>query len=316
MNYLRWEQAWLPRQCAEDEIKVFHSPIHYGLPIMTRAKCVLTLHDAIDEVYYAPKLREKSWNQIRSGMMCAASRRRADHIITVSHYSKRELVRHFKFQPDSVTAIYEAADSRFRKNPPPEERVRVRAKYGLPRRFVFYVGSLEPRKNLVFLLNGLAASESPSLSVVIGGRGNKAEIDALRAAARDLKIQDQVFLIGRVDDDDLPAIYSEAEAFTYPSEYEGFGLQMCEAMSAGCPVFASNASCLPEILADGGETFPLSHVEPLAALLRRNHMETDYRESMKIKAEKRSRFFSWEKAALETCSLYEQLCGDAHTAKV
>jgi glycosyltransferase involved in cell wall biosynthesis len=305
MNYLRWEQQWVPQQCATDRIDVFHSPIHFGLPQWTRTRCVLTIHDAIEETYYAVH-RKTSISQRITRMLCWMARHRADHIVTVSEHSRRELIRLFKLSEDRVSVTYEAADHRFHQTISSEARERVRLKYQLPEQFVLYVGSFEPRKNLPFLLRACAIAQLRDLHVVLGG-GSVIEGSVLMQMASALDISDRVSVIGRVDDDDLPALYAEARAFVYPSEHEGFGLQVCEALAVGCPVFAADASCLPEIVADGGELFPLSTPNRLAEMLKKLHYDLDYRQSLCRRTRTRSQFFSWRYTAEKTLAVYENL---------
>lgn len=307
MNYLLWEQVWLPRQCAADKLDIFHSPIHFGLPMLTKAKCVLTLHDAIDEIYYASRAKKKTFAQRRCEMLCASARYRADHIVTVSQRSQQDLIRQFRLAPEKISVIYEAADDNFHKLPTSTDLRTAAAKYHLPKNYLFYIGFLESRKNLGFLLRALAQSGQQTVSVAIGGSGSQEERSGLLELAKSLGIGDQVFLLGRVDDHDLPALYSGAEAFVYPSEYEGFGLQLCEAMALGCPVFASNASCMPEILGNGGGLFPLDNPSTLARMISRNHLDSDFRASMVAKARMRSVSFSWAQTARELYSLYQDL---------
>jgi glycosyltransferase involved in cell wall biosynthesis len=305
MNYVRWEQQWVPQQCATDRIDVFHSPIHFGLPQWTRTRCVLTLHDAIEETYYAEH-GKRSISQRITRVLCWMARQRADHIVTVSEHSRRELIQLFKLPEDRVSVTYEAADHRFHQTISSETREHVRLKYRLPEQFVLYVGSFEPRKNIPFLLKAAAIAQLRDLHVVLGG-GSAIEGSALMQVASALSISDRVSVIGRVDDDDLPALYAEAHAFVYPSEYEGFGLQICEALAVGCPVFAADASCLPEIVADGGELFPLSTPSRLAEMLKKLHYDLDYRESLRRRARTRSQFFSWRYTAEKTLAVYENL---------
>ncbi len=124
----------------------------------------------------------------------------------------------------------------------------------LPERYVFFVGGWERRKNVPFLMREFAAADLDGVNLVLGG-GTDPQRAELTQLADELHIADRTTMLGWIDDEDLPAIYSGALCFAYPSEYEGFGLQLCEAMATGCPTFASRATCLPEILGDGGETF-------------------------------------------------------------
>jgi glycosyltransferase involved in cell wall biosynthesis len=306
MSYLRWEQIWIPQQCALDNIDIFHSPIYFGLPQWRKTKCVLTLHDVIDNIYYANKRNTTNTQRITK-VLCWMTRHRADHVITVSEYSRRELIKHFQLPEDRVTVTYAAADERFHQAISAESRKLVREKYQLPEEFVFYLGSLEPRKNIPFLLRAFAIAAINSLHVVIGG-GNKTDCDALQDFASSLGIEDRVSLLGRVNDADLPALYAEAKAFIYPSECEGFGLQICEAIAVGCPVFVADSSSLPEILGDGGEIFSLSDPSPLAKILVKLTSDRNYREDLKMRSQRRSQFFSWKDTARKTLTLYEKFC--------
>ena len=120
-------------------------------------------------------------------------------------------------------------------------------------------------------------------------------------------VGDRVRLVGWVGDDDLPALYAGALCFVYPSEYEGFGLQLCEAMAVGCPVLAAAATSLPEVLGMGGETFDLDSPEMLAGLLQRVISEPDFRADLSRRARLRSADFSWRRTADATAAVYREL---------
>ena len=126
----------------------------------------------------------------------------------------------------------------------------------------------------------------------------------LQALAAELGIADRLRLIGWVDEADLPALYAEALAFVYPSEYEGFGLQLCEAMACGCPVLAARATCLPEVLGNGGETFSLKSTTELVGLLRCIATDEMHRQTLVARAQLRSQDFSWERCAEATAMGY------------
>ena len=127
--------------------------------------------------------------------------------------------------------------------------------------------------------------------------------------ARNLGLGDRLHLLDWVEEEDLPALYAEALAFAYPSEYEGFGLQLCEAMAVGCPTLAARATCLPEVLGIGGATFSLDDPAELAALLRRVATDDAFRADLSARARARSSAFSWRRTAEETIAVYHQLLG-------
>jgi glycosyltransferase involved in cell wall biosynthesis len=225
-------------------------------------------------------------------------------VVTVSEYSRRDIIQFLGVPQDRVTVTYEAADRRFHQPITAEARQQVREKYRLPKQYLFYVGALEKRKNIPFLLKALAIASVPDLHVVLGG-GNAQDCELLRQLAASLGIGDRVSLLGRVPDEDLPALYKEARAFVYPSEYEGFGLQICEALATGCPILVANATSLPEILGDGGDVFALDSPDQLAAMLVRLQGDADYRVDLQRRAQIRSGRFSWRDTAQRTLAVYE-----------
>ncbi len=309
MRYALWEQVWLPRQCARDRIDVLHSPYNYSLPWSSICPRVLTLHDAIDAVYYG---RRTSWTDnfsprsLKWRLHNWAAIARANRIITVSNHAKRDLVEALGIPAAKIAIIYEAADPRFGQRVSGDSIEGARRKYELPVRYVFYVGGWERRKNIPFMMREFAAANLDGVNLVLGG-GTEPQHSDLTRLARELRIDDRATMLGWIDDEDLPAIYSGALCFVYPSEYEGFGLQLCEAMATGCPTFAARASSLPEVLGDGGETFALDSSGALAGLLQRVSTDGDFRKSLSERARARSLEFSWADTARQTLSVYESL---------
>jgi len=309
MRYVLWEQVWLPRQCARDRIDVLHSPYNYSLPWSSSCPRVLTLHDAIDAVYYHPQTKwtdNLSPRSLKWRLYNWAATSRANRIITVSNHAKRDLAEALRIPAAKISVIYEAADPRFSQPVSDDSLERVRRKYAMPARYVFYVGGWERRKNIPFLMREFAAANLDGVHLVLGG-GTDPQRAELTQLAGELRIADRTTMLGWIDDEDLPAIYSGALCFAYPSEYEGFGLQLCEAMASGCPTFASRATSLPEVLGSGGETFALDAPGALAALLRRVSIDDDFRKDLSGRARARSLEFSWAETARQTLSVYESL---------
>jgi glycosyltransferase involved in cell wall biosynthesis len=309
MRYLTWENIWLPKQLQADGIDVFHCPMNYGMPLLTPCPRVLTLHDAIDIVYYlrrTPLLGRFKLNALRTQFTHWLARIRAEHIITVSEHAKGDIVRQLRVPKRKVTVVYEAADPHFHEAIPPVASNKIRHTHGLTRPYFLYLGGWEGRKNIPFLLRAFAEANCPGVDLVLAG-GKSAEREVLTTQAIALGIADRVRFLGFVPEADLPAIYSAAIAFVYPSEYEGFGLQVCEAMAVGCPVLVARATSLPEIAGNGGVSFTLANTGELSQLMHRVATESEFRADLADRASRRSADFSWNQCACETAAIYREL---------
>lgn len=309
MRYVRWEQRWLPRQCAADRVDLLHTPFNFGLPWTARCPRILTLHDAVGWAYQQPSwLRRVGPTHIRVRVSHWVARVSAARIITPSNHAKGELIKHLSVQAEKITVIPEAADPRFHAPVPDERRTEVRQRYGLQRPYAFYVGGWEDRKNLPFLVRAFAQAGLEDVELVLAG-GDDADRAPIGDLAHSLGIEDRVRLLGWIEDQDLPALYAGALCFVYPSTYEGFGLQLCEAMAVGCPTIAARATSLPEVLGDGGETFSLTDLAELAGLLRRIATDAGYRTELSRRARQRAARYSWADTAQRTLKLYRSVLG-------
>jgi glycosyltransferase involved in cell wall biosynthesis len=308
-RYARWEQFWLPRQCERDRVDLLHCPLNFGLPWFSPCPRVLTLHDAIDHAYIRPNM---TWrDRLRPGHLRDrfhhwVARSRAQHVITASEHAQGDLVRRLGLARRKVTPIPEAADPLFHEPVSDAERRRVREKCDLARRYLFYVGGWERRKNVPFLLRAFATARLAGVELVLAG-GRDEERTALLELAGQLGVGGRVRLLGWVEEEDLPALYAGALAFVYPSEYEGFGLQACEAMAVGCPLLAARATSLPEVVGDGGETFALDDTGELVELLRRVGEDERFRDELRCRGLSRSEEFSWQATARRTRDVYERV---------
>ena len=306
MAYDAWEQWWLPRRARRDGLDVLHSPFNFGLPWTTRCPRVLTLHDAIDRALAPPGRRWPGVRAVRERFRHWSSRTRADRIIAVSEHARGDIVRRLGVPGAKLVVIPEAADPRFLRDVGPEDRREVAARLGFRSPYLFYVGGWEARKNVPFLVRAFAEAGADGVDLVLAG-GADADRDAMAGLGGSLGLAGRLRLLGRVDDADLPALYAGALAFVYPSRYEGFGLQLCEAMAVGCPVLASDATSLPEVLGDGGDTFPIDSTCTLVGLIRRVASDPSYRADLSVRARARSSAFSWTRAAGATLAVYRDL---------
>ncbi|MFP4346152.1 MAG: glycosyltransferase family 4 protein [Anaerolineales bacterium] len=290
---------------------LFHATEHLLMPL-PGIPTVLTVHDLIFRHLPEHHKRLNRWYlNVTMPLYC----RRADHIIAVSEATRRDLMAAYNLPREKISVIHEAADPRF--VPQPEKGVAaVRAHYGLPEEFLLYVGTIEPRKNLLRLLHiweGLyAAGEAPPL-VIVGKRGWLS--DDFFAALETSPASEAVILTGYVLDMDLPAIYAAATAFVFPSLYEGFGLPPLEAMACGTPVACGDGSSLPEVVGDAALLFDPTDEEALEEVLCRLLSDAELREDLRERGLRRAAQFSWERTARETLAVYERLHKQGAVAK-
>jgi glycosyltransferase involved in cell wall biosynthesis len=196
--------------------------------------------------------------------------------------------------------------SLFRPVRDPERLDEVRSRYALPERFILYVGTIEPRKNLATLFEAVKLLPLAEVKVVIVGPTGWLSHETFVRLPR-LGLEERVILTGFVPEDDLAALYSLAEVFAYPSIYEGFGLPVLEAMACGTPVVSANSSSLPEVVGDAGIMVAPEDAagwkETLEQVLRNAALQTELRE----RGLRRAALFTWEAAALSTREVYRQV---------
>jgi anaerobic magnesium-protoporphyrin IX monomethyl ester cyclase len=276
------------------------------VPVFSPTPTVVTIHDVSLRRYprYHPLRRV-----VVNGPLVELAARRADAIITVSESAKADIVRAYRVDPARVHVVYEAAAPSFGRVRDPETLARVRRRYGLGDRIVLYVGTIEPRKNLPKLIDAFAgrlrAGDLAHQLVCVGPYGWMSHGIGERGGDNGLKRS--INFTGYVPFEDLPALYSLAEMFVYPSMYEGFGLPIIEAMACGVPVITSRASALAEV---GGNAVRM--VEPLEADSLGDAIvelagDRAARERMAAAGIARASEFSWERAARESLEVYRSV---------
>lgn len=299
---LPWMQMIAPRMLDELGADVAHFT-NSLVPLASPVPTVVTIHDMSLSLYpqYHP-IRRVLLNRPLANLAA----RRVDAVITVSYSARRDILRLYNLPPERVRVVHEAAAPEFR---PIDDRAalgRVRLRYGLPDRFVLYVGTIEPRKNLPRLLEAFArrhrGGDLPHALVCVGRYGWRAR-DVQRAVDR-LALRGGVRFIGYVPFADLPAIYSLADAFVFPSLHEGFGLPVMEAMACGTPVVVGRNSSLVEIAGDAADTVDPLDVEAIGDALVRVTRDRTYRDVLRRRGLLRARAFSWRRAARETLDVY------------
>jgi glycosyltransferase involved in cell wall biosynthesis len=292
--------AW---RLMRDRLDLFHAT-HYVLPPLIRARAVVTIHDIIHLLY--PHFLPNRLAHIYARVMIRRALQHAARIITVSYNSKRDLVDYFSVSPARIEVIYNGVSPRFAAPVDPADRDRVSGAYGLPRPYLLFLGGEKPHKNIQNVVRAFAEARRlaplPHALVLAGPLpANPARLEALIAA---LDLGRSVVRTGIVPEEDLPALYAGADAFLYPTLYEGFGLPVIEAMACGTPVLTSSTSALQEIAGGYAYLADPMDVEAIArgivTLTTDGKIRSDFRELGK----KRSLDFSWDKAAERTLEVY------------
>jgi glycosyltransferase involved in cell wall biosynthesis len=299
------EQLKLPRLARSLALDVLHSP-YYVKPYRLPCASIITIHDLIPLIYpqHLPSRRARIVYRIAITLAV----RSADAIITDSHSAARDLQRHCKVPPASLTVIPIAAAPVFK----PQPRLAVEAlrqKYSLPQRYALFLASNKPHKNLLRLVEAWSLLHNRRLAgeakLVIAGHWDSRYPEA-KQRAFELGLAGEILFVGAVAEEELPALYSGAALFAFPSLYEGFGLPVLEAMSCGTAVICSNTSSLPEVAGDAALQVDPLDVKMLAEAITRLLHDDGLRESLAARGLARAGQFSWEAAAQATLALYQQ----------
>lgn len=287
------------------DVDLFHSPA----PALPPAECrplVFTLHDVTFISHPECHTLDNRVSALTSAALAACHSAR---IIAVSHHTKAQAIEHLGLPDEQIEVIYSAPDPYFRRTERADLRQSVAKRLGINRPYVLAVGSLEPRKNLIGLIDGmrrLPAEERDRLSLVVAGpQGwrNEEIHDHLRRAERELSI----YQVGCVSRDDLKVLYSFAEVFVYPSLSEGFGLPVVEAMACGAPVVTSNCSSLPEVAGAAALLVDPSDPEAIGEAIARVVGDATTREDLRARSLARAKEFSWTRTAEQTFDLYRRV---------
>jgi glycosyltransferase involved in cell wall biosynthesis len=291
---------------ATGRVDLFHEPDFVLPPTLPRTPTVLTVHDLTfirDAESALPKLR-RYLNRV-----VPRSVARATHVLADSKATKNDLVEFFHTSAEKITVLYGGVDARFAPVRDPERLAAVRARCGIgPGPFILGLGTLQPRKNYLRLIRAysrLRPLASDLSLIIVGGKGWL--YDSIFAEVQQLGLEGCVIFPGFVDDEDLPALYSAAAVFAFPSLYEGFGLPVLEAMACGTPVVTSNTSSLIEVGGDAALLIEPASVDAIADAMRRILEDADLRRQLVQRGFQQARRFTWDKAASQLKEIYERI---------
>jgi glycosyltransferase involved in cell wall biosynthesis len=281
--------------------------MNYHVPPGVKGKVVTTIHDMAYKAY-PETLNSRTLHMLKLSM--DRSCRRADIIITVSNFSKDEIVKYLGVSADKIVVVPNGVDlSKFHPNYSLDEVKSVKSKYGITGDYFLYLGTLEPRKNIERLIKayGLLKKRLGTVpNLVIAGKKGWL-YDPIFDVVNTLNLNSDVIFTGYADEKDVPVLMNGAAVFVFPSLYEGFGLPPLEAMACGTPVITSNTASLPEVVGDAALLVDPYSVESIADAMESLLLDPALRAELKDKGLKRASMFTWEKSADIILEVYEQL---------
>lgn len=304
----RWytykEQIHFPKLIAQQNVDLMHFP-HFNVPYFYNEPYIVTLHDLIllrdtqerattlgPIIYRAKKIVYK---QILKHALFAAK-----NIITVTHFGKKDVLDYYNLNAENISVIYEGVSHD--KLPSNSVDTSLNLRYNISKPFLVYVGSAYPHKNLELLIQ--AVDEITK----------KHDIELLLVGKKDFFYQrlekefprSYVKYLGFVPDEDLAPILAQAQAYVFPSRYEGFGLPPLDAMINGCPVISSNASCLPEVLGDAALYCDPFSQESIEQAIEKILTQTELKQELVSKGYKQVQKYNWQTSAEQTLNLYNR----------
>jgi glycosyltransferase involved in cell wall biosynthesis len=278
----------------------FNHPIFYTKPFIT------TIHD-LTMLLYPVGRSQKSWlRKYAFNKVMKNAAQKSSSVIAVSDRTREDIIKYIGGRKNKIKVIYEACDDMYHNRYPASKLLEFRKKYHLTDKFILFVSQWRPHKGLPELIKSFEILKSKyniSHKLVITGKPNKHFPSIIQTIKKSKYYQD-ICLPGFVPDSDLPLFYNSAEAFIFPSFYEGFGLGPLEAMACGTPVVSSNLSCMPEILGDAPVYFDPNKVANMAEKIYSVISNPHLRQKIKKKGLLRVKKYSWRKMAQETLLLY------------
>lgn len=307
-----WTQIGLPLDLYFHRPRpdIFFTPTHYA-PRFCPTPSVVSIMD-LSYVHFPQMFRGSDLYQLKN--WTSYSVRNAQRILTISEASKNDIIEYYHLKSKKVVVTYPG----IKVNPSASLRARsqmskvksanqnLKGKYGIEGEYILFVGTLQPRKNVARLIEAFSQLSSKSLTLVIVGKKGWLYEEIL-AAPKKFGIEGKIKFLDYVPDEDLPSLYQNALCFVLPSLYEGFGLPVLEAMSHGCPVVTSNVSSLPEAAGEAAVYVDPESVKSIKEGIEKVVKDKTLRENLIKKGYEQVKKFSWEKCALETLKVLEEV---------
>lgn len=281
---------------------------NFVVPPGVKGKKITIVHDmAYQSCPETVRKKTRNWLRLSMRKTC----RHADHIITVSEFSKKEIIQYLKISPDKITVVPNAVDHTVYHTNYSEEQIgNVLKKYKIQREYFLYLGTIEPRKNISKLILAYVKlckciQNVPQL-VLAGGKGWY--YNNVYEMVHDYHLESEVLFTGYIAQEDSPLLMKGAKAFIFPSLYEGFGMPPLEAMACGTPVITSNTTSLPEVVGEAGILVNPESEEEIFVAMEKLLGDEEYRRKLSELGVCRAAQFTWKKSADKLMDVYRNIC--------
>jgi glycosyltransferase involved in cell wall biosynthesis len=305
----RWysyaEQFVLPFELVKEKIDLIHYP-HFNSPILFFKKSVCTIHDLTPFYFSGHKMKSKL-RKFAHRFVFSHTIKRAEKILTVSDYTKNEIIKQFKVKNDKLETTYLGVDDRFNNEPNYGIINETLGKYGIVKPFIFFVGAWRNHKNFEGLISAFEILKKKYRiphKLVLGGQEDPHYLKIREKIQGSPEVAD-IIAPGFIADEDLPAIYQAADVFVLPSFLEGFGLIAIEAQTCSCPVVSSDTGALPEILGDSAIYFNPKNSQDMAEKIYRVINDQELKQKLIARGLENIKRFSWRICAEKTIKIYE-----------
>lgn len=302
-NRFCWNFWYLPNYLRKNPVDVFHTQYIAPFWLPKNVKLVLTIHD-ISFNYFPEYIKRTDLFFLKT--LIPRSIRRADKIITVSRNERQQIIDFYKIPAEKIEIAYNGVDfERFSRAYSAEEKENIRKKYSLPEKFLLYIGTLQPRKNIPIAIEAL---KDLNIALVLAGNRKAHNFDPeIDDAIKKNNLADKIIFPGWIDEEDKPALLQMAACFVFPTLYEGFGIPVIEAMAAGTPVVCSGIPVLREISKDAALFCDPENSQEFAENISKVLADENLQNSLLEKGKKIAQNFNWQKTAEKTLEIYQLL---------
>jgi len=302
-NRFCWNLWALPKYLKKNPVDIFHTQYIAPLWLPKNTKLVLTIHD-ISFNFFPEYIKKTDLFFLKT--LLARSIRRADKIITVSASEQKQIIDFYKIPPEKIDFTYNGVDfEKFSQNFSNEQKNTVGVKYKLPEKFLLYIGTLQPRKNIPIIIEAIKSLDT---NLVLAGNREAHNFDQkINEAIEKNGLQDKIIFPGWIDEEDKPILLQMADCFVFPSLYEGFGIPIIEAMAAGLPVVCSDIPVLREIGKNAALLCDPKNSQQFEENILKTSNDQPLREKLVRTGIETAQNFTWQKTAEKTLEVYTSL---------